>query len=167
MTGFGRLGSMFGSDHYGIEPDIITIAKGLTSAYAPLSAALSRYSVIVLPEQIALPPEADELLAEWVETGGCLIASGRVSPRIVEDIPTFALGDTLGITWTGRQRSDGWIQHRGLPLRFGHVCWRKKFKHGLVFQQSFRLDELARYTFELQPFAPEPVAENAGKMRYA
>ena len=37
VTGFGRLGSMFGSDHYGIEPDLITIAKGLTSAYAPLS----------------------------------------------------------------------------------------------------------------------------------
>ena len=36
VTGFGRLGSMFGSSHYGIEPDIITIAKGLTSAYAPL-----------------------------------------------------------------------------------------------------------------------------------
>lgn len=28
---------MFGSNHYGIEPDIITIAKGVTSAYAPLS----------------------------------------------------------------------------------------------------------------------------------
>ena len=28
---------MFGSDHYGIQPDLITIAKGLTSAYAPLS----------------------------------------------------------------------------------------------------------------------------------
>src|SRR5690606_11778881 len=40
VTGFGRLGSMFGSDHYGIEPDIITIAKGLTSAYAPLSGSL-------------------------------------------------------------------------------------------------------------------------------
>ena len=37
VTGFGRLGAMFGSDHYGIEPDLITIAKGLTSAYAPLS----------------------------------------------------------------------------------------------------------------------------------
>jgi L-2,4-diaminobutyrate transaminase len=37
ITGFGRLGSMFGSDHYGIKPDVMTIAKGLTSAYAPLS----------------------------------------------------------------------------------------------------------------------------------
>ncbi|MEV8468351.1 aspartate aminotransferase family protein [Fluviibacterium sp. DFM31] len=40
VTGFGRLGSMFGSEHYGIRPDIITIAKGLTSAYAPLSGSI-------------------------------------------------------------------------------------------------------------------------------
>src|SRR5690606_35964034 len=38
--GFGRLGSMFGCDHYGIRADIITIAKGLTSAYAPLSGSI-------------------------------------------------------------------------------------------------------------------------------
>jgi len=40
VTGFGRLGTMFGSDHYGIKPDLITIAKGLTSAYAPLSGVI-------------------------------------------------------------------------------------------------------------------------------
>ena len=40
VTGFGRLGSMFGSDHYGMTPDLITSAKGLTSAYAPLSASI-------------------------------------------------------------------------------------------------------------------------------
>lgn len=40
VTGFGRLGSMFGSDHYGIRPDIITVAKGLTSAYTPLSGSI-------------------------------------------------------------------------------------------------------------------------------
>ena len=40
ITGFGRLGRMFGSDFYGIEPDLMTIAKGLTSAYAPLSGVI-------------------------------------------------------------------------------------------------------------------------------
>jgi L-2,4-diaminobutyrate transaminase len=40
VTGFGRLGSMFGSTHYGLRPDLITIAKGLTSAYAPLSGSI-------------------------------------------------------------------------------------------------------------------------------
>jgi L-2,4-diaminobutyrate transaminase len=40
VTAFGRLGTMFGSDKHGMEPDIITIAKGLTSAYAPLSGSI-------------------------------------------------------------------------------------------------------------------------------
>ncbi|MGC8201354.1 aspartate aminotransferase family protein [Aliiroseovarius sp. PTFE2010] len=40
VTGFGRLGTMFGSDHFGLKPDLITIAKGLTSAYAPLSGSI-------------------------------------------------------------------------------------------------------------------------------
>jgi L-2,4-diaminobutyrate transaminase len=40
VTGFGRLGSMFGSAHYALRPDFITIAKGLTSAYAPLSGSI-------------------------------------------------------------------------------------------------------------------------------
>ena len=40
VTGFGRLGSMFGSDYYALKPDLITIAKGLTSAYAPLSGSI-------------------------------------------------------------------------------------------------------------------------------
>ena len=40
VTGFGRLGSMFGAGHYGVQPDLITCAKGLTSAYAPLSASI-------------------------------------------------------------------------------------------------------------------------------
>jgi L-2,4-diaminobutyrate transaminase len=40
VTGFGRLGTMMGSDHYDMKPDLITIAKGLTSAYAPLSGSI-------------------------------------------------------------------------------------------------------------------------------
>lgn len=40
VTGFGRTGSMFGSTHYGLKPDFMTIAKGLTSAYAPLSGSI-------------------------------------------------------------------------------------------------------------------------------
>jgi len=51
VTGFGRLGSMFGSTHYGIEPDIITIAKGLTSAYVPLSGSIVSDKVWKVLEQ--------------------------------------------------------------------------------------------------------------------
>jgi taurine---2-oxoglutarate transaminase len=38
MAGFGRTGKMFAFEHYGIVPDVLTMAKGLTSAYAPLGA---------------------------------------------------------------------------------------------------------------------------------
>jgi L-2,4-diaminobutyrate transaminase len=40
ICGFGRLGRMFGSDVYQIQPDLMTIAKGLTSGYFPLSAVI-------------------------------------------------------------------------------------------------------------------------------
>jgi L-2,4-diaminobutyrate transaminase len=40
VTGFGRMGTMMGSTYYGLKPDLITIAKGLTSAYAPLSGSV-------------------------------------------------------------------------------------------------------------------------------
>ena len=36
ITGFGRVGEWFGSQRYGIEPDLFTFAKGVTSGYVPL-----------------------------------------------------------------------------------------------------------------------------------
>jgi putrescine aminotransferase len=38
ITGFGRTGEWFGADTYGIAPDIVTMAKGLSSGYQPISA---------------------------------------------------------------------------------------------------------------------------------
>lgn len=40
ITAFGRLGHWFGSEMFGLQPDLITVAKGITSAYFPLSACL-------------------------------------------------------------------------------------------------------------------------------
>jgi L-2,4-diaminobutyrate transaminase len=51
VTGFGRTGEMFGSTAYGIEPDLITLAKGLTSAYVPLSAVVVGEKVAKVLEQ--------------------------------------------------------------------------------------------------------------------
>ena len=48
ITGFGRLGELFGSTRVGAAPDLITTAKGLTSAYAPMGAVL-------VSERIAAP----------------------------------------------------------------------------------------------------------------
>lgn len=45
VTGFGRTGRMFGMDHFGVSPDIMTIAKGVTSSYLPLAAAVASTEV--------------------------------------------------------------------------------------------------------------------------
>ena len=40
ITGFGRLGSWFGGQHYGVQADLTTFAKGVTSGYVPLGGVL-------------------------------------------------------------------------------------------------------------------------------
>ncbi len=49
ICGFGRLGEWFGFQHFGIRPDVVSMAKGLSSGYLPISAtAVSREIVAVL-----------------------------------------------------------------------------------------------------------------------
>ncbi len=48
ICGFGRTGHWFGSHHFGIEPDIIAMAKGLSSGYLPIGA-------VALSDKVALP----------------------------------------------------------------------------------------------------------------
>ena len=52
ITGFGRLGEWFGSNYYGLEPDLIPIAKGVTSGYLPLGGVLvsDRVADIIVAE---------------------------------------------------------------------------------------------------------------------
>jgi adenosylmethionine-8-amino-7-oxononanoate aminotransferase len=42
ITGFGRTGKMFACEHWGVTPDIMTVAKGITSGYIPMGAAIVR-----------------------------------------------------------------------------------------------------------------------------
>jgi adenosylmethionine-8-amino-7-oxononanoate aminotransferase len=46
ICGFGRVGDWFGTTRYGIEPDLMTLAKGITSAYAPLGAVVATPKVV-------------------------------------------------------------------------------------------------------------------------
>lgn len=45
MSGFGRTGKWFAVDHWNVVPDLMTMAKGLTSAYAPLGAVAMRREI--------------------------------------------------------------------------------------------------------------------------
>ena len=51
INGFGRTGKMFAIEHFGIVPDIMTVAKALSSGYAPIAAAIVRDSVFEIFKQ--------------------------------------------------------------------------------------------------------------------
>jgi len=46
ITGFGRLGTWFAAEHYGITPDLTTFAKGVTSGYQPLGGVILGRAVV-------------------------------------------------------------------------------------------------------------------------
>ena len=45
INGFGRTGRMFAHQHYGVSPDIVAVAKGISSAYLPIAATVVKNSV--------------------------------------------------------------------------------------------------------------------------
>jgi taurine--2-oxoglutarate transaminase len=66
MSGFGRTGKWFAVNHWNVVPDIMTMAKGLTSAYAPLGA-------------VAMKPEIAAAFDEQVFESGLTYTSHPVS----------------------------------------------------------------------------------------
>jgi adenosylmethionine-8-amino-7-oxononanoate aminotransferase len=46
MTGFGRTGKNFAVDHWNVQPDILVLAKGISSGYAPLGAVIANKKVV-------------------------------------------------------------------------------------------------------------------------
>jgi taurine--2-oxoglutarate transaminase len=66
MAGFGRTGRWFAVDHWGVVPDLLTMAKGLTSSYLPLGA-------------VAMKPEIAQHFADKVYYGGLTYSAHPVS----------------------------------------------------------------------------------------
>ncbi len=55
MSGFGRTGKWFGIDHHDVTPDIMCVAKGLTSGYAPLGGIIVKEEIAAYFNDIPLP----------------------------------------------------------------------------------------------------------------
>ncbi|MGC1429212.1 MAG: aminotransferase class III-fold pyridoxal phosphate-dependent enzyme, partial [Albidovulum sp.] len=95
VTGFGRLGSMFGSDHYGMESDIITIAKGLTSAYAPLSGSIISDKVWKVLEQGT--DENGPIGHGWTYSAHPICAAAGVANlKLIDDLDLITNAGTVG-----------------------------------------------------------------------
>ena len=55
MTAWGRLGYWFGSEHFGVTPDIIATSKGMTSGYTTLAATIGREDIWAPVEAVGVP----------------------------------------------------------------------------------------------------------------
>src|SRR5205823_8761929 len=55
ITGFGRTGAFFAIEHEGVVPDILVLAKGLTSGYVPMGAVILREPLAQLLDKRMLP----------------------------------------------------------------------------------------------------------------
>jgi taurine--2-oxoglutarate transaminase len=55
MSGFGRTGKMFAIEHHGVEPDIMCMAKGLTSGYIPLGGVIVKEDIAKKFDNVPLP----------------------------------------------------------------------------------------------------------------
>lgn len=95
ITGFGRLGSMSGAEHYGIRPDIMTIAKGLTSAYAPLSGSVFSDEVWKVLEQGT--DELGPIGHGWTYSAHPIgAAAGVANLKLVDDLNLVANAAEVG-----------------------------------------------------------------------
>jgi adenosylmethionine-8-amino-7-oxononanoate aminotransferase len=85
ICAFGRLGEIFACNRYGYIPDIITCAKGITSGYAPVGAA-------IISDRIAEPfIDSDEIFLHGMTYGGhpvgCAVALANIDILEREDLP--------------------------------------------------------------------------------
>ncbi|PRY79049.1 L-2,4-diaminobutyrate transaminase [Yoonia maritima] len=95
VTGFGRLGTMFGSEYYGMKPDLITIAKGLTSAYAPLSGSIVSDKMWKVLEQGA--DENGPIGHGWTYSAHPICAAAGVANlKLIDDLNLVANAGRMG-----------------------------------------------------------------------
>jgi L-2,4-diaminobutyrate transaminase len=109
VTGFGRLGSMFGSAHYGMDPDLITIAKGLTSAYAPLSGTIVHDRIWEILERGS--DELGPIGHGWTYSAHPLCAAAGVANlQLIDDLGLVENAGSVG-TYLNAAMRDALAEH--------------------------------------------------------
>ena len=123
ITGFGRTGNMFGCETFAIEPDIMTVAKALSSAYLPISAT-------IISEKIA-----EAITAHSGKLGnfahGFTYAGHPVSAAVgLETLKIYAERDILQPRQEGRPLSAGEAAGVGRPSAGRRSARRRPDRRG-------------------------------------
>lgn len=95
ITGFGRTGKMFACEHWDVQPDIITLAKGLTSGYIPLGACVTSTAVF---NTFLGEPDEDREFSQVCTYGGHPVAcaAGVANLKILESEQLYKNAEKVG-----------------------------------------------------------------------
>ena len=124
ITGFGRMGSWFAADHYGVTPDLTTFAKGVTSGYQPLGGVIVGRAV-----REALEADPDFILRHGYTYSGhptaCAAALGEPRHHRTRGVARIGGDDGCpargGAAIVGGRRRVLPPARRGGDLRCGHA----------------------------------------------
>ncbi len=122
VTGFGRTGRMFGVDHEGVRPDVVTLAKGLTSGYQPLGASVVSAEIYdTIAERLPGHMPLAHGFTYMGHPAGCAAALANLEIIEREDLPANAatVGDYLRDRLReaiGERPSVGEIRGQGLMV---------------------------------------------------
>jgi adenosylmethionine-8-amino-7-oxononanoate aminotransferase len=94
INGFGRTGKMFAHQHYGVSPDIVAIAKGISSAYLPIAATVVKNSVF---KSFYGDPAENRQVSQVNTYGGHPVAAA-VALRNIEILEAEHLADRAAAT---------------------------------------------------------------------
>lgn len=137
VTGFGRLGSDFGSQHYAIRPDLITVAKGLTSGYLPLSGVIVGEKVWAVLEQGA--EQLGAIGHGWTYSGHALGAAAALA--------NLEIIEREGLTANARE-TGSYFQRRLRERLQGHALVGEVRGEGLLAAVEFMADGGRRQPFD-------------------
>ena len=157
-TGFGRTGRMFACDHAGIAPDVMTISKGLTGGYLPMSVTVTTQAIY--DAFYADYSEGKAFVHSHTYAGNPLASAAALAvQRIFRTQPIFENASVNAKWLTARMEAEllphpnvGEIRHIGLihafelvadkktkaPLpaakRTGYEIYRRALAHGLLLR---------------------------------
>lgn len=157
ITGFGRTGPMFACEHEQVEPDLMTLAKGLTAGYAPMGAVLMSedvYQGIANGAPAGAPighgftysghPVSAAVALEVIRlyTEGGVVANGaKVGLRFAEELQALAghplVGETrhLGLLGAIELVADKGRKTRFAPdLRLSDRLFAAGYRNGVIFR---------------------------------
>ena len=167
ITGFGRLGAGFAADHFKVQPDLMTVAKGITNATVPMGAVFVRKGIY---EAFMKGPDGIELFHGYTYSGHPLAAAaGLATIKLYQDEGLFERAAGLAGYWQDAIHSLRGQSHvidlRNIGLVGGIELEPRAGKPGAkaydIFVDCFENGLLIRVTGDIIALSPPLIVEKS------